>query len=111
MKLISIQNFKSGEEERRRPIKIQSVESSDLQLIFFPLRDDCLQNIQHQNKLRSKRGLLPFVEFNGEEIADSEFIINTLGEKLGKDMDDGLSQDQRGVQHAMMTMVDNHMHW
>ena len=110
MKLISIQNFKSGEEERRRPIKIQSGERVEPQLIF-PLCDDCLQNIQHQNKLRSKRGLLPFVEFNGEEIADSEFIINTLGEKLGKDMDDGLSQDQRGVQHAMMTMVDNHMHW
>ena len=70
-----------------------------------------MQNIQHGNKLRSKRGLLPFVEFNGEEIADSEFIIAALGEKLGKDMDEGLSQDQRGVQHAMMTMVDNHMHW
>merc|ERR1719270_2744141 len=69
------------------------------------------ENIQHGNKLRSKRGLLPFVEFNGEEIADSEFIIAALGEKLGKDMDAGLSQDQRGVQHAMMTMVDNHMHW
>jgi len=69
------------------------------------------ENIQHQNKLRSKRGLLPFVEFNGEEIADSEIIINSLGEKLDKDMDVGLSQDQRGVQHAMMTMVDNHLHW
>jgi len=69
------------------------------------------ENIQHFNKLRSKRGLLPFVEFNGEEIADSEFIISTLGEKLGKDMDDGLGQEQKGVQHAMMTMVDNHLHW
>ena len=70
-----------------------------------------MQSIQHFNKLRSKRGLLPFVEFNGEEIADSEFIISTLGEKLGKDMDAGLGQEQKGVQHAMMTMVDNHLHW
>jgi len=69
------------------------------------------ESIQHFNKLRSKRGLLPFVEFNGEEIADSEFIISTLGEKLGKDMDAGLGQEQKGVQHAMMTMVDNHLHW
>merc|ERR1712066_553010 len=36
------------------------------------------ENINHNGKLRSKRGLLPFVELNGEEIADSEIIIKTL---------------------------------
>jgi hypothetical protein len=69
------------------------------------------ENVNHGNKLRSKRGLLPFVEFNGEEIADSEFIIKTLSEKLSKDMDEGLTQEQKGVQHAMISMVDNHLNW
>jgi hypothetical protein len=69
------------------------------------------QNINHNNKLRSKRGQLPFVEFNGEEIADSEFIIKTLAGKLEKNMDACLGQDQKGVNHAMTAMVDNHLNW
>ncbi len=34
-----------------------------------------VQNVDHKMKLRSKRGMLPFVELNGEEIADSNNII------------------------------------
>lgn len=40
-------------------------------------------------KFRSKKGQLPFVELNGEEIADSAFIIKELSEKFGKDLDAG----------------------
>lgn len=69
------------------------------------------ENVNHNGKLRSKQGLLPFVELNGEEIPDSEFIIKTLTTKLEKDMDQGLSGDQTGVQHAMTTMIDNHLNW
>ena len=72
---------------------------------FFP------QNVEHGGKLRSKRGLLPFIELNGEEIADSEFIINTLGAKLDKEMDKDLTQEQKGVLHAMNTLMDNHLNW
>eukprot|EP00094_Tigriopus_californicus_P008512 TCALIF_08204-PA protein Name:"Similar to fax Failed axon connections (Drosophila melanogaster)" AED:0.33 eAED:0.33 QI:0/0/0/0.5/1/1/2/0/70 len=70
-----------------------------------------MRNVNHNGKLRSKRGLLPFVEYNGEEIADSEFIIKTLSEKLDKNMDEGMGKDQLGVQHAMVAMVDNHLNW
>jgi hypothetical protein len=37
-----------------------------------------VQNVDHKMKLRSKRGMLPFVELNGEEIADSNNIIEVL---------------------------------
>jgi len=67
--------------------------------------------VPHNGKLRSKRGLLPFVELNGEEIADSDIIIRTLGQKLGKDMDENLPSEQQGVLHAMVAMVDNHLNW
>lgn len=68
------------------------------------------ENVNHGGKLRSKRGLLPFVELNGEEIADSEQIVRNLSKKYEKEMDEGLSQDQKNIQHAMLTMVDNHLH-
>ncbi|CAB4056962.1 Failed axon connections [Lepeophtheirus salmonis] len=66
------------------------------------------ENVDHKSKLRSRKGLLPFIELNGEEIADSDIIIKALSKKFEKDLDEGLSQEQRNVQHAMLTMVDNH---
>merc|ERR1712088_729674 len=50
-------------------------------------------------------------EINGEEIADSNMIIETLSKKFEKEMPAELSQDQKNVQHAMIAMVENHLHW
>merc|ERR1719397_752297 len=69
------------------------------------------QNVDHKCKHRSKKGMLPFVELNGEELADSNMIIETLAKKFDKEMPGELSQDQKNVQHAMITMVENHLHW
>lgn len=69
------------------------------------------QNVDHKCKHRSKKGMLPFIEINGEEIADSEHIIEVLSKKFEKEMPAELSQDQKNVQHAMITMVENHLHW
>lgn len=50
------------------------------------------QNVEHHAKFRSKKGQLPFIELNGEEIADSAFIIKELSEKFNKDLDAGECQ-------------------
>lgn len=62
-------------------------------------------------KLRSKKGQLPFVELNGEEIADSAIIIKELSQKLEKDLDSSLTQEQRNISHAMISMIENHLVW
>merc|ERR1711881_553421 len=67
------------------------------------------ETVNHNSKLRSKRGLLPFVELNGEEICDSELIIKSLSKTYGKEMDSSLNPEQKNIQHAMLTMVDNHL--
>merc|ERR1712073_132985 len=59
---------------------------------------------------RSKRGFLPFVELNGEEISDSDLIVKNLAQKYEKEMDEGLTNEQRNIQHAMVQMVDKHLH-
>ena len=87
-----------------KPVQFPRIED----LISFYLN---FQNVAHNSKLRSKRGLLPFIELNGEEICDSDIIIKTLTKKFEKDMDDGLTAEQKNVQHAMVTMVQNHLQW
>lgn len=70
-----------------------------------------LQNVDHKLKLRSKKGQLPFIELNGEEIADSAIIIKELSTKFEKDLDASLSQEQRNISHAMISMIENHLVW
>jgi len=69
------------------------------------------ENVDHRSKLRSKKGQLPFVEFNGEEINDSAFIIKELQTRLDKDLDRELNAEQRNLSHAMISMIENHLHW
>uniref|UniRef100_A0A2S2PCF0 Thioredoxin-like fold domain-containing protein n=1 Tax=Schizaphis graminum TaxID=13262 RepID=A0A2S2PCF0_SCHGA len=69
------------------------------------------ENVDHKMKHRSKKGQLPFIELNGEEIADSTLIIKELSQKFGKDIDASLSQDQRNISHAMISMIENKLVW
>ncbi|XP_015514155.1 failed axon connections [Neodiprion pinetum] len=69
------------------------------------------ENVDHKLKFRSKKGQLPFVELNGEEIADSAIILRELGQKYGKDLDAGLTPEQRNISHAMISMIENHLVW
>lgn len=69
------------------------------------------ENVDHKMKFRSKKGLLPFVELNGEEIADSAIILKELGQRFEKDLDAGLNNDQKNVSHAMISMIENHLVW
>ncbi|CAB0004398.1 unnamed protein product, partial [Nesidiocoris tenuis] len=68
-------------------------------------------NVDHKMKFRSKKGLLPFIELNGEEISDSSVIIKELGQRFGKDLDEHLDNNQRSISHAMISMIENHLHW
>nr|CAD7569283.1 unnamed protein product [Timema californicum] len=71
----------------------------------------CEGNVDHKMKFRSKKGQLPFVELNGEEIADSAIILKELGQRYDKDLDAGLTNDQKNMAHAMISMIENHLIW
>jgi len=67
------------------------------------------ENVDHKFKLYSKKGQLPFVEVNGQQIFDSSNIIKELSQKFEKDIDAGLSNEQKTISHAMISMVENHL--
>jgi hypothetical protein len=51
------------------------------------------------------------MEFNGEEIADSEFCIQYVNRKFNVDLDKDLSDKDRGAVLAVQRMVDEHLYW
>lgn len=54
---------------------------------------------------------MPFIELNGEEIADSAIIIKELSAKYEKNLDAGLTAEQRNVSYATIAMLENHLIW
>ncbi|XP_011505245.1 PREDICTED: failed axon connections isoform X2 [Ceratosolen solmsi marchali] len=69
------------------------------------------ENVDHKMKFRSKKGQLPFIELNGDEIEHSKIIMRELGQKYDKDIDAVLSTDQRSVSHATISMIENNLMW
>lgn len=59
----------------------------------------------------SPKGQLPFIEDDGQAIADSTFIRAHLERKYGFDFDDGLDQRQRAQAWAFERMIEHHLYW
>jgi glutathione S-transferase len=54
---------------------------------------------------------LPYIEDDGERIADSTFIRWHLERKYGFDFDRGLSLEQRGIAWAFEKLAEDHLYW
>lgn len=59
----------------------------------------------------SPKGQLPWMDDDGELIADSHFIRLHLERKYGVDFDEGLSVAERAQAWAIERMVENHFGW
>jgi len=62
-------------------------------------------------KFKSSKGQLPFIELNGDEIADSAAIITKLGEQFGVDADANLTKEEKNFAHSLVSMIENHLNW
>lgn len=56
-------------------------------------------------------GKLPFIDDNGEKIADSTAIIKYLKKRYGDKFDDDASPRDRATMHAINRMIDEHLYW
>ncbi|KAL9961719.1 hypothetical protein ACROYT_G030719 [Oculina patagonica] len=59
----------------------------------------------------SKKGKLPWIEFNGQEIADSNFCIEFLKKKFQVDIDSHLSTIEKAIAHSIRTMLEENTYW
>nr|XP_027198432.1 failed axon connections-like isoform X2 [Dermatophagoides pteronyssinus] len=69
------------------------------------------ENVDHKLRFKSKKGQLPFVELNGKEIEDSDTIIKELSKYFDKELDFGLTEEQKTTSHAFVSMLNNHTGW
>ena len=60
---------------------------------------------------RAPKGKLPYIDDDGERIADSTFIRWHLEKKYGVDFERGLSVEQRAVGWAFEKMAEDHLYW
>ncbi len=61
--------------------------------------------------LKGPKGKLPFIEDDGDRIADSRFIIEYLKDKYGDPLDTDLSAKQRSIMTAMQRLLEEHLYW
>jgi len=59
----------------------------------------------------SPKGQLPYIEDEGERVADSTFIRAHIERKYGFDFDDGLDREVRAQAWAYERMIEHHVYW
>ena len=51
------------------------------------------------------------MELNGKEIDEADNIIRELSDYFNRNLNDGLTDQQRTLSHAFESMMDNHLGW
>ncbi len=54
----------------------------------------------------SPKGKIPWITLNGEHVSDSQFCIDFLAKKYGKDLSAHLSPLDKGLAHSMLKMTE-----
>ena len=70
--------------------------------------------IPYENDFRlvySKQGKMPWIEFNGKEIADSNFCTRFLSKEFHVEVDSHLSATERAIAHNIRTMLESNTYW
>jgi glutathione S-transferase len=60
---------------------------------------------------KAPKGKLPYIDDDGERIADSTFIRWHLQKKYRIDFDRGLSEDERAIAWAFEKTAEDHLYW
>ena len=71
-----------------------------------------MAKIPYENHFKfSKKGKIPWIEFNGPEIADSNFCIQFLKKEFQVDIDSHLSATEKAIAHCIRSMLEENTYW
>ena len=57
------------------------------------------------------KGKLPCIEIDGEQVADSGFCVRYLEKRFSVTLDEGLSEEQLAIGHAVLRMIEENTYW
>ena len=60
---------------------------------------------------QAPKGKIPYIEDDGEIVADSTFIRDHIERKYGADLDRGLTRDMRARAWSTERMLEDHLYW
>ncbi|KAL7633402.1 UNVERIFIED_CONTAM: hypothetical protein RMT77_016273 [Armadillidium vulgare] len=81
-----------------------------LKLETYMRMSDIQYKVDEKNPIGPK-GKCPWITFNGKDYADSQLIMEFLGEKLKKNFSSHLNEEQKAVARAMLIMTEEHILW
>lgn len=73
-----------------------------------------MANIKYQNafgRQMSSKGKYPWIELDGQAVADSQFCINFLNKKFDVDLNKGLSQKDKSIARAFQKLAEESLYW
>jgi glutathione S-transferase len=68
------------------------------------------ERVYEDDTRKGPKGKNPWIEIDGEPMADTELIIKHLSAERGIDLDSHLTDEQRAVALATTRMVEEHLH-
>jgi len=83
----------------------------------FPLKLETylrMAKIPYENDFdepMSPKGKTPWITLNGEEISDSQLILEALAKKFHKDFSSHLTAEERAIARAFQIMIEEHYYW
>ena len=59
----------------------------------------------------SSKGKMPWIEYNGQSVSDSNFCIRFLTKEFGIDVDKHLSDTEKATAHCILTAIEENTYW
>ena len=59
----------------------------------------------------SAKQKIPWITYNGEDVADSQFCIEYLNEKFGVDLNAHLTEEEKAIARAFQKMTEENLYW
>ncbi|XP_061185655.1 failed axon connections homolog isoform X2 [Saccostrea echinata] len=75
-----------------------------------------MAKVPYQNEFdsvvnRNSKGKLTWIEYNGEEVADSEFCIKFINKTLNIDLDKDFTDEEKAIAYSFQKVAEEYFYW